>query len=260
MFFTLGLITTTGVRFIDGEIVLLAFNSTIVFCFSRFLWAHICTLNFVLSVWITNLYYVFESQICITCSNHTFVSPWHNRTGWLGIKHQFTYRHLHYVFQAYICITCCNATCPCVFASICLLTFQTHPARSLWHWTVTKATRWFMTPREWRLTVLPAMADAHPQWGWLAEPTGRRCTASCPPWRTVCWRGVRTAVCMSVQPAMAWGPRRSASPPVSLCNVSVRKEYRSGCTCMSSFSFHCWGGGGGGMRCLVERMDSWTWL
>ena len=131
----------------------------------------------------------------------------------------------------------------CVFASMCLVTFQTRPTRSLWHWTVTKATRWFMKHRKWRLTVLPAMADPHPQWGWLAEPTGRRCTASCPPWRTVWWRGVRTAVCMSVQPAMAWGPRRSASTPVSLYKHSnqewqaVYRYYYFKWTCVTTLYF-----------------------
>ena len=129
--------------------------------------------------------------------------------------------HLYCVFQSHINFVL-RAGMPLALVT-CMFTFQTHRARSLWHWTVTKATRWCMKPREWRLTVLPAMADPHPHWGWLAEPTGRRCTASCSPWRTVCWRGVRTVVCMSVQPAMAWGPRRSASPPVSLCNVSVRR-------------------------------------
>ena len=61
-------------------------------------------------------------------------------------------------------------------------------------------------------------------------------------------------MCMSVQPAMAWGPRRSASPPVSLCNVSVRKEYRSGCTCfLFFFRVVGSGGGGGGGGCVVCR-------
>ena len=77
-------------------------------------------------------------------------------------------------------------------------------------------------------------------------------------------------MCMSVQPAMAWGPRRSASPPVSLCSVSVRKQYRSGWTSISFFCFYYdafflyllggGGGGGGGKAYGHERVSNFEIL
>ena len=197
---------------------------------------------------------MFESQICITCSNRTFVSPW------------LTGRKTSIYLLTHICIPCFNHTfvlhavmphvlSTCVFASICLLIFQTHPARSLWHWTVSKATWWFMTPREWRLTVLPAMADPHPQWGWLAEPTGRRCTASCPP-DVQCDGEVWGQRCVCLYSPQWHGDPGGQRHRQSHCAMWVCGNNIGLVVVVSPlFSFHCGGVGGGG--CVVW-LSAWT--